>query len=174
MKSQPSQHGNQITERLILIPYTIAICNAILDADFSWLNKLNLKKGLSWPDADVMETLPRIINNLTVVGHPTGFEAWMIIKADTHEIIGDAGFKGFNQEQESADLGYGIIKEERLKGYATEAASALIHWAFSHPQVKEITASCLASNADSVKLLKKLNFTSVKQEDDMIHWYLRR
>ena len=49
---------------------------------------------------------------------PTGFESWMIIKKDTLEIIGDLGFKGFNHQKGSIDLGYGIIKEERQKGYA--------------------------------------------------------
>jgi ribosomal-protein-alanine N-acetyltransferase len=39
----------------------------------------------------------------------------MIIKKDTKEIIGDLGFKGFNDKDENVDIGYGIIKEERRK-----------------------------------------------------------
>lgn len=57
---------------------------------------MEFKKGKSWPDDDIMETLPIIIYNLSRVESPTGFESWMIIKNDTLEIIGDAGFKGFN------------------------------------------------------------------------------
>jgi hypothetical protein len=30
---------------------------------------MELSKGKSWPDMDVLETLPRIINNLTKVGY---------------------------------------------------------------------------------------------------------
>lgn len=53
---------------------------------------MGFKKGKSWPDKDVTETLPKIINNLALVEAPAGFESWMIIKKDTFEIIGDAGF----------------------------------------------------------------------------------
>jgi ribosomal-protein-alanine N-acetyltransferase len=64
---------------------------------------MELSKGKSL-DIDVLETLPRIINNLTKVGYPTGFESWMIIKKDTKEIIGDLGFKGFNDKDENVDI----------------------------------------------------------------------
>ena len=133
---------------------------------------MNLKKGKSWPDADVLDTLPRIINNLSEVKYPTGYESWMIIKKDTSEIIGDLGFKGFNNEEENIDLGYGIIKEERRKGYAVEAVREIIKWAFSNKIVKEITANCLTENRSSINLLNKFNFRQVKTENDMIYWNL--
>jgi ribosomal-protein-alanine N-acetyltransferase len=162
------------TTRLILVPYTIEICNGIIKDDFNILQAMGLKKGRSWPDADVMDTLPKIINNLSAVAAPTGFESWMIIKADTLEIIGDAGFKGFNYEERSADLGYGIIKEERKRGYAFEATAALINWAFSNETVREITARCLVGNAASINLLRKMNFMETKFDDEMVCWTLGR
>lgn len=162
-----------LTERLILIPFTIQVCSNLINNDFSDLLEMGLRKGRSWPDADVIETLPRIINNLSKVESPSGFESWMVIKKDTSEVIGDVGFKGFNYEAENIDLGYGIIKEERRKGYAEEAATALINWAFSNEIVKEITAQCLTDNAGSINLLKKLNFIETKTEHDMAHWSLQ-
>jgi ribosomal-protein-alanine N-acetyltransferase len=159
---------------LILIPYTTQICNDILHNDFSALSKSGLKRGSSWPDADVMETLPRIVINLSKVDAPTGFESWMIIKKETLEIIGDLGFKGFDQEHANADLGYGIIKEERKNGYAEEAARTLLSWAFSTEIVREITARCAPDNLSSINLLRKLNFTETKRDNAMVHWSLLR
>ena len=173
MKTQSLDIDNLKTERLILIPFTLEICKNLLNDDFNVLFKMGLKKGKSWPDADVIETLPKIINNLSQVKYPTGFESWMIIKNDTFEIIGDLGFKGFNYEEENVDIGYGIIKEEREKGYAEEATSELIKWAFSKERVMEITARCLIDNVNSVKLLKKLNFVETKRENEMIYWSLQ-
>ncbi len=173
MHKQISQVNPLITERLILIPFTIQICNNLINNDFSDLLEMGLKKGRSWPDADVIETLPRIINNLSKVESPSGFESWMIIKKDTSEVIGDIGFKGFNYEAENIDLGYGIIKEERRKRYAEEAATVLINWAFSKGIVKEITARCLKDNVGSINLLKKLNFIETKTELHMAHWALQ-
>lgn len=173
MKVPTLQPDRLLTERLILIPFTIQICNNILKNDFTDLGKMGLQKGKSWPDDDVMETLPRIINNLSSVTSPTGFESWMIIKNDTFEIIGDAGFKGFNYVEKNTDIGYGIIKEERRKGYAEEAVTKLIKWAFSHRTVKEITAGCLLDNAGSIHLLKKLNFTETTRDTEMLYWSLQ-
>jgi [ribosomal protein S5]-alanine N-acetyltransferase len=173
LKVQALQTDRLITERLLLIPFTLQICSNVMNGDYSDLYEMGLKKGISWPDDDVVETLPRIINNLSRVESPTGFESWMIIKSDTLEIIGDLGFKGFNQEEQNADIGYGIIKEERRKGYAAEAVAALIQWAFSQEMVKEITARCLTGNSNSINLLKKLNFAETNKDGEMVHWSLQ-
>lgn len=162
-----------ITERLILIPFTIQICKNIINNNFSDLLKMGLKKGKSWPDNDVIETLPKIIDNLSKVKSPTGFESWLIIKKETLEIIGDLGFKGFNHEEENIDIGYGIIKEERRKGYAEEAATELLKWVLSKKNVKEVTARCLIDNRSSINLLEKLNFTKVNQNETMVFWSLQ-
>lgn len=172
MKVKKLEIDNIITERLMLIPFTIDICRNILNNDYRDLEVLNLKKGKSWPDADVLDTLPRIINNLNKVEYPTGYESWMIIKKDTLEVIGDLGFKGFNNEEENIDLGYGIIKDERRKGYAAEAVSEIIKWAFSNKIVKEITANCLTENISSINLLNKFKFRQVETENNMIYWNL--
>jgi [ribosomal protein S5]-alanine N-acetyltransferase len=161
------------TERLILIPFTMEICKNLINNDFGDLFRMGLKKGKGWPDADAIETLPKIIANLSKVESPTGFESWMIIKNDTFEVIGDLGFKGFNHEGENIDIGYGIIKEERRKGYAEEAATALINWAFSNDIVKEITARCLLGNISSINLLKKFNFIETRQDSEMTYWLLQ-
>lgn len=162
------------TERLLLIPYTKQICIDILASNFSNLYHMGLTKGISWPDNDVLETLPKIINNLSLVEAPTGFESWMIIKNDTKEIIGEAGFKGYNSKGQNIDIGYGIIKEERGKGYAKEAATALIEWAFSNEKVTEITAECEFDNFNSIHLLQKLNFEEIKRQDSRIYWSSKR
>lgn len=160
------------TERLILIPFTAKICESVLKDDFSDIFAMGLQKGKGWPYPDVIETLPRIIENLSKVEEPTGFESWMIIKNDTFEIIGDAGFKGYNSEERNIDIGYGITKEERRKGYAEEAVTELMRWAFSTRMINEVTAKCLSENTNSIHFLKKLNFTEIKQENGMIYWSL--
>jgi ribosomal-protein-alanine N-acetyltransferase len=174
LKVQILQIDRLQTDRLTLIPFTIQICKNLIHNDFSDLQTIGLKKGKSWPDDDVLETLPKILTNLSLVEAPTGFESWMIIKNDTLEIIGDLGFKGFNYEKRNIDIGYGIIKEERGNGYAEEATKALIKWAFTEDIVKEITARCLIDNTSSIKLLKKLNFDVTKNDNEMIHWSLQK
>ncbi len=172
MKVKRLEIDKLVTDRLILIPFTKQICKNVLDNDFSDLITLNLKKGKGWPDADVLDTLPRVLNNLNKVEYPTGYESWMIIKKDTLEIIGDLGFKGINIDEENIDLGYGIIEEERRKGYAAEAVKEIIRWAFLNKNIREITANCLTENTNSMKLLLKLNFAQKGAEGNTIYWKL--
>ncbi len=162
------------SERLILMPFTISICENILQNNYTDLEQLNLIRGKGWPDADVIETLPRIIVNLSKVDAPTGFESWMIIKKSTREIIGDIGFKGYNFVGRSCDIGYGIIEAERKQGFAVEAAVELINWAFTKETLEEVTACCLIENIGSTKLLAKLNFTELSRDSTMIYWSLLR
>lgn len=174
MKIPALQIKQLTTKRLLLIPFTKQICTHFIKNDFSDLTQMGFKKGASWPDHDVIETLPKILHNLSQVEAPTGFESWMIIKKETSEIIGDLGFKGFNKEEKSADLGYGIIKEERRKGYAEEATKTILAWAFSNAFVQKITARCAVDNLGSINLLKKLDFTVVKNEGQMFFWTIKR
>lgn len=84
------------------------------------------------------------------------YAIWMIeLKDGTH--VGEMCFKGLNADG-SAEIGYGIADEYQGKGYATEAVSALVNWAFSQPGVKQITAETEESNLASIKVLQKAGF----------------
>ncbi|EQB94064.1 GNAT family N-acetyltransferase [Elizabethkingia anophelis] len=173
MKAEKLQIEQLTTDRLILIPFTKKMCENILNNNYSDLDTLNIKRGINWPDTDFLETLPRILNNLSLVNGPTGFESWMIIRKDTKEVIGDAGFKGYNSAEQNADIGYGIKKEERRQGYAEEAVNALIQWAFSTGIIKEITARSYIDNYASALLLTKLNFVETEMDEEMFYWSLK-
>lgn len=172
MKPETLQIKKLTSERLTLIPFTTKISENIIKNNFSDITKMGFIKGISWPDKDVIETIPRIIKKLAKVAAPTGYESWMIIKNDTLEVIGDIGFKGYNVQTKNIDLGYGIIKEERRKGYAEEACLKIINWAFTQEKVREITACCLVNNFSSINLLKKLKFRDIKVEKGFIYWSL--
>lgn len=162
------------TERLYLLPFTIQIAKEIMDGHFTSLSALGLKLGEGWPDEELMECLPRIIENLELVAEPSGFESWMIIDKTSKSLIGDIGFKGRPAGEGIVDLGYGIIAAERRKGYAAEAAEGLIKWAFKQPEVKVITARCGHVNEASTKTLTNLGFYQKFIKEEMVHWFLLR
>lgn len=162
------------TQRLYLLPFTLQIAREIMDGQFTSLSALGLKPGAGWPDEELMECLPRIIQNLEKVAEPSGFESWMIIDKTSKSLIGDAGFKGRPTEEGIIDLGYAIVAGERRKGYAAEAAEALIKWAFKQPEVKVITARCQHVNEGSTKTLTNLGFYQKFIKEEMVHWFLLR
>jgi len=160
------------TERLLLFPFTTQICTDILNNNFDFLNVLGLHKGINWPDADLLETLPRIVINLSKVTALTGFESWIIVKKETNEIIGDIGFKGLNTQTHSCDIGYGILEAEQRKGYAQEATQGLLQWVLQYDATINITAATLLTNTSSIKLLQKLHFSETHTDDTFIYWQL--
>ncbi|WP_442591059.1 GNAT family N-acetyltransferase [Pedobacter sp. AW31-3R] len=160
------------TTRLTLLPFTMDICIESLSNVFGTIAGMGIYPGSGWPDPETLDTLPRIIKNLVKVNQPSGFESWMIIEKNTNLLIGDIGFKGIPNENGEVDLGYGIITKERKKGFALEAATGILKWAFQQQEVRSITANCLTDNLGSQKILSLLNFSIIKMDDEMIYWRL--
>lgn len=91
------------------------------------------------------------------------FGLWLVRERVDRTLVGFAGIWPF---RDSADLEllYGI--DERLwgRGYAVEAAQAVIDHAFRMLDLPVIRASTDADNAASVRVLEKLGFTQTRRE----------
>lgn len=162
------------TNRLRLIPFTKEICEAALRSSNAVLVERGIAPGYGWPDEETLDTLPRILKNLNKVESPSGFESWMVLQKHNNMLIGDIGFKGLPNSDGELDLGYGIIANEQKKGFAKEAASALLDWAFRQAGVKVITASCFINNLGSQNILRYLNFEKEAEDAKMLHWRLEK
>ncbi|WP_231495844.1 GNAT family N-acetyltransferase [Paucisalibacillus sp. EB02] len=103
-----------------------------------------------------------------------GWGVWLVIDKQTNNIIGDIGFKGKPDNENSVEVGYGITSTEQNKGYATEALKCIIEWAFNSDSVNKIIAECLEDNTPSIKVLEKLNMTMIKNDNDMLYWQLNK
>ena len=109
------------------------------------------------------------------LAHPGQWEwyaVWMMeLKDGTH--IGELCFKGLSEDG-TAELGYGVAEEYRNRGYAAEAVSALVDWAFRQPGVVGITAETEASNTASRRVLEKTGFAPTGETGEEGPLYLRR
>jgi [ribosomal protein S5]-alanine N-acetyltransferase len=163
-----------LSDKLIFVPFTLDFATSILEGNLDVLESLGLKTDKNWPDNESIETLPKIIKNLELVKEPTGFESWMIVRQDNMFVIGDAGFKGKPNANGEVDIGYSIIEKEQKRGYGFETAKKLADWAFLHPDVKHITASCLINNIASAKILEKVGMQEISRDEEMIYWRISR
>ena len=100
------------------------------------------------------------------------YAIWMIeLKDGTH--IGELSFKGLDSDG-LAEIGYGISAEYENRGYATEAVSAIIHWAIQQPGVSRIEAETELENLASQRVLEKCGFIatgSVGAEGPRFVWH---
>jgi len=61
----------------------------------------------------------------------------------------------------SVEFGYTIFSDYRRKGYASEAAQALMDWASREHHVTRFIVSISPANAPSLRIAKKLGFRKV-------------
>ena len=96
-----------------------------------------------------------------------GFSRWAVVKPETNEFIGGAGFcffypdkRSFNSDAKKTDveIGYWFLKKFHGKGYAIEITKAIIAWAEENLPHLKITAVTTPGNIASQKILKKLGF----------------
>ena len=60
---------------------------------------------------------------------------------------------------QSAFLGYSIDEKENGKGIATEAISKVIEISFNELKLHRLEANIIPTNAASIRVVEKLNFT---------------
>jgi 8-oxo-dGTP pyrophosphatase MutT (NUDIX family) len=97
---------------------------------------------------------------LDALAHPGGWGAWLLFRGE--EVVGDAGFKGPPQHGE-VELGYSIVPEHRRRGYAIEAAKALVDWALGQPGVERVLAETEPENAPSQRVLERVGMRRLDQ-----------
>ena len=77
--------------------------------------------------------------------------------------IGFHGPPGVNSQDDpvALEIGYDVDPACRRKGYASEAAAALVSWGLARPGISRVLASISPTNAASLGLARKLGFVEV-------------
>ncbi|WP_221584009.1 GNAT family N-acetyltransferase [Microbacterium sp. G2-8] len=82
----------------------------------------------------------------------------VIEQARDHTFLGWCTFNDWNPVFRSASLGYCLRAAAWGRGYATEAAGALLGWAFETLDLNRVQAEADTRNAASARVLEKLGF----------------
>lgn len=72
------------------------------------------------------------------------------------QLIGNCGIRKDSVGAHEADIGYELAPDHWGHGYATEAASAILDFGFTGLRVHRISASCVADNVGSARVLENL------------------
>jgi RimJ/RimL family protein N-acetyltransferase len=80
--------------------------------------------------------------------------------------IGTCGFKGPPTADGLVEIAYGVHPDHRGKGYATEAAEALVNYAFGDSRVRVVRAHTLPEPNASTRVLTKSGFRYVGEVID--------
>ncbi len=88
-----------------------------------------------------------------------GWLYWYWIHRDHRVLVGCGGFKGEPNEQGSVEVGYTVFPEFQRSGYASEATSGLIGWAFTDDRVRSVAAETYPELAASIRVMEKNGLT---------------
>jgi len=99
-------------------------------------------------------------------------DSWLhgffLVHREGRAVIGSAGFKGPPDPTGTVEIAYGIAASFEGQGYATEAAAALVAFAFAAPEVEVVRAHILPVANASTRVLAKCGFRHVDSEGQVV------
>jgi RimJ/RimL family protein N-acetyltransferase len=124
-----------------------------------------------WPADDLLDVLPM---QAAASAEHAQYGIWVIVERATNTVIGDIGFLGPPGREHAVEIGYSVVPDRRRRGYAIEAAGALVQWALQQPGVDVVLARCDASNEPSIRTLERIGFSCTERHGEQLRWRLGR
>lgn len=142
-----------ITERLILRDFRADDWPAVLD----YQRDPRYLRFYEWTDR-TPEAVQEFVHMF--LGHQRElprrkFQLAVTLKT-SGQLIGNCGVRLVAIEAHEAEIGYELAPDHWGRGYATEAARAVVDFGFSTFAIHRLTAWCIADNAGSARVLQKL------------------
>ena len=137
------------TERLLLRPIGVEDSAAVFE---TYANDPQITRFATWvPHATVAET-QRYLQACEIAWREGTAFPWAILRKSDGKLIGSAELR---IDDHKAEIGYLIARSLWGQGYASEAARALVDWAFAQPDIFRVWATCDAENLASARVLEK-------------------
>lgn len=143
------------SRRLTLVAATHHLISADLGGRKMLARALEAEVAENWPPE--LYDRPAMAYSLSQLRDKAqeGWSFWYLILAESNELAGLSGFKGRPDSDGSVEIGYSMLRQFQGQGLATEAAMRLIGWAFTHQEVREVTAETLPHLKSSIRVLEK-------------------
>lgn len=171
-----------ITERLELIPASVALCDAEREGRQALERALRVRVPASWPppvfEADDIERIRRQLER-----EPPS-AAWTLhylvlrehVPGQARDLLGIAGYVAPPSSDGAVEIGYAVAEEHQRRGYATEAVEALVRNAFRDPGLVRLIATTYPTLPASIQVLRKAGFAQTEHhpETGLLTYELRR
>lgn len=121
------------TPRLTLFPFDLIYVQMHLDGHEFFKRTFPFRVPDSWPWKEMDEIAPWLKDQLLRNPELACWLTWLVVQPQDKQLIGDIGFGGPPDRDGVLEMGYSIVPEYRNRGYGSEAAAALVAWAFAQP-----------------------------------------
>ena len=153
------------TDRLILRTWA--------DHDFQPMFAINQDPKVMryFPGLQDEETTKSFIKKVNDHFDKHGYSLYACVRRDSHEFIGFIGllFADFESHFTPAtEIGWRLSSRQWGRGFATEAAQAVLDYAFQELKVAEVVSFTAQGNAQSIRVMQKIGL-QYNPEDDFDH-----
>jgi RimJ/RimL family protein N-acetyltransferase len=165
------------TLRLELVAADAALSRAGVEDRARLAELLDASVPAAWPPALFAEGEAEFAKKLEADAELEGWMSWYVVRVGrARTLVGVCGLGGPPNERGEVMLGYAVLDEFQKKGYATEAAGALIDWAFEDPRTRAITAQTYEHLGASIRVMEKNGLKLVERgpEPGLLTFALRR
>jgi RimJ/RimL family protein N-acetyltransferase len=157
------------TIHLRLLPFAPAHLLALIEGDERFEERFGLPAaaGLHAFFASALDEIsPAWLASLrTAVAADPWVHGFAVVERASDSVIGSAGFKGPPDTEGMVEIAYGIVPGFQGRGYATEAAQALVAYAFGSG-VRLVRAHTLPTGNASTRVLAKCGFHRIGEVVD--------
>jgi len=124
----------------------------------AYRNDPEVARYQSWNSLDKQEARAFISEvGSARVGVPGEWFQFAIESKQTRDLIGDCGLRVDEQEPYRAEIGFTLAREYQGRGFASEAVSLVLDYAFDALGLHRVVAIADCRNAPSVALLERLD-----------------
>ena len=159
------------TSRLDLAPMSVETIDALLAGDTARLRSLTgaeFREPVG-PPPYMAEALPEVREHLRRNPGEEEWWNWLVVRRDNREAVGSIAFGGMPDAAGAVLIGYAMYPTREGSGYATEATSAMVDWAFAQPGVRIVRALAPVWNTPAVHVAEKVGMRPVgSYEDDEV------
>ena len=98
-----------------------------------------------------------------------GYGQWCVVEKATGHVIGCVGFYHPQRDWPGVDLGWVLHRSRWGNGFATEAATAAVGWAWQHTQIDRIVSLIAPHDLRSIRVATKIGLGFERADADPMH-----
>ncbi|MEM7145420.1 MAG: GNAT family N-acetyltransferase [Verrucomicrobiota bacterium] len=135
------------------------------EAIFEYGSDIEVARFADWPVRTSVESVIESIQERAALWDAGVEFSWVIATADEDVAIGGVFCK---ISEDGAEVGFLVDRRYWGRGYATQAAGAVLSWVYSNSSISRVWATCDVENVASIRVLEKHGFVRERRLDRAI------
>ncbi|MDD5208642.1 MAG: GNAT family N-acetyltransferase [Elusimicrobiales bacterium] len=122
---------------------------------FEYASDPEVARDVTWEAHRTMEDSRGFLNSVVQKYAKKETSEWGLVLKETGKLVGTCGFVWWRPEHARAEFGYALSRKYWGRGLMTEAAAAVIAFAFGRMKLHRLEARCITTNTGSEKVMLK-------------------